>query len=404
MNFFSQNQLPDIDELLRRLVKRLGGEKKNSQMFSRNAGDFNEDNDDPSDGIVLPPLRYLSALLCIGLVLMWVLAGFFTVDAAERAVMFRLGNPSGIKTPGLAWHMPLIENYRIVNLTEVQRVEIGFRNDTKRKNPRESLMLTGDLNIIDTQFVVQYAFNDPRQFLFENRFSSARAQDVVKQVAETAMREVVGKSEIDFVLYEGREAVASETKQTMQHILDRYKTGIQVREVAVQNAQPPDQVQDAFEDAIRARKDKDRKINEGKAYANDILPRAKGQGARILEDAEAYRRNAIERALGDTERFLLVANEFSKAPKITRRRLYLETMEEVMGRANKVIVDQKDSGNLLYLPLDKLMQAGGAAAAASQSSITDKETTPSGLRTLDELKKRLREGSQSGLDALENRR
>ena len=238
--------------------------------------------------------------------------------------------------------------------------------------------------------------------MFENRFSNARAEDVVKQVAETAMREVVGKSKIDFVLYEGRESIAEETKEAMQIILERYKAGIEVREVAIQNVQPPDQVQGAFEDAIKARQDKERKINEGEAYANDILPRSEGQAARFLEDAEAYRRSVIAQAAGDADRFLLIAGEFTKAPAVTRRRLYLETLEEVMGRANKVIIDQPDSGNLLYLPLDRMLQAGGAAAPLRREDNTP--TQPfSAPSSLDELKKRLRGGGQSGLDLLEGR-
>ncbi|MGI9307391.1 MAG: FtsH protease activity modulator HflK [Gammaproteobacteria bacterium] len=400
---FFQNQLPDIDKALRDLAERFlgGGAKKRAQEFSRDSHDGGEDPEDGGGGIVLPPVHYLAVLLLSALLLLWALFGFFTVDASERAVMFRLGNPSGIKSPGLVWHMPLIEDYRIVNLTEVRRVEVGFRREAKRKTERESLMLTGDLNIIDMQFVVQYALNDPEQFLFENRFSNARAEDVVKQVAETAMREVVGKSEIDFVLYEGRESIAEETKQRMQDILNRYKTGIEVREVAIQNVQPPDQVQDAFEDAIKARQDKERKINEGQAYANDILPRAQGQAARLLEDAEAYRRSSIARAAGDSDRFLLIAAEFAKAPEVTRRRLYLETLEEVMGRASKVIIDQSNTGNLLYLPLDRLLQAGGGAARPLAEDNAPALAPQSAPSSLDELRRRLRAGGQSGPEALQ---
>lgn len=407
---FFQNQLPDIDKVLRDLAGRLFGadaQKKRAQAFSRDGGGGGEEEEpeDGGSGLVLPPLQYLALLLFSAVLLLWALFGFFTVDASERAVMFRLGHPNGIKTPGLVWHMPLVEDYRIVNLTEVRRVEVGFRNDAQRKTERESLMLTGDLNIIDMQFVVQYALNDPERFLFENRFSNARAEDVVKQVAETAMREVVGKSEIDFVLYEGRESIADETKQRMQGILNRYKTGIEVREVAIQNVQPPDQVQGAFEDAIKARQDKERKINEGEAYANDILPRSQGQAARLLEDGEAYRRSVIAKAQGDSERFLLVAAEFAKAPKVTRRRLYLETLEEVMGRANKVIIDQPNSsGNLLYLPLDRMLQAGGAAAARQGEQNSPALSPSSAPASLEELKQRLRGARKSGLELLEGNR
>ena len=413
MKLFSQ-QLPDIDKLLRDLARRFaGGGAKDSSAFSRDSGNSNgaggeggdEDDGDNKGGLALPPPGYLAALFSTAALLLWALFGFFTVDASERAVMFRLGKPNGIQSPGLVWHMPLIEDYRIVSLTEVRRVEVGFRNDAKRKDLRESLMLTGDLNIIDMQFVVQYALNDPERFLFENRFANRRAEDVVKQVAETAMREVAGKSQIDFVLYEGRESIADETKQTMQSILDRYKTGIEVREVAIQNVQPPDQVQDAFEDAIKARQDKERKINEGKAYANDILPRSQGQAARFLEDAEAYRQSTIAKAAGDTDRFLLVGEQYALAPAVTRRRLYLETLEEVMGRARKVMIDNPGSGNLVYLPLDKLI--GGAALAPNLSPPTSSGGAAipglggagGGGNALEQLKQRLRDGVSSGLQA-----
>ena len=403
---FFQNQLPDIDKVLRDWAGRIlggGAQKSRARAFSRDGGGGGEEPED-GGGLVLPPLHYVALLLFSALLLLWALLGFFAVDASERAVMFRLGNPNGVKTPGLVWHMPLIEDYRIVNLTEVRRVEVGFRNEAKRKTERESLMLTGDLNIIDMQFVVQYALNDPERFLFENRFSNARAEDVVKQVAETAMREVVGKSQIDFVLYEGRESIADETKERMQDILGRYKAGIEVREVAIQNVQPPDQVQDAFEDAIKARQDKERKINEGEAYANDILPRSEGQAARFLEDAEAYRRSVIAKAEGDSERFLLVAGEFAKAAEVTRRRLYLETLEEVMGRANKVIIDQPDAGNLLYLPLDRLLGAGAAAAPFRPEAGAPSSSSSPAPSSLDELRKRLRGAKKSGLELLEGSR
>ncbi len=396
MRIFSKD-LPDIEEVVRDFIGRLLGGKNNNnkrkRAFSRDeggeGGNGSGGGHDQSPPFNIPPMRYVLTLAAAAILVLWALAGFFTVDASERAVMFRLGKPSGVKTPGLAWHAPFIEDYRIVNLLEVRQVEVGYRGATKNKNPRESLMLTGNLNIIDMQFVVQYVLNDPERFLFENRFASRRAEDVVQQVAETAMREVVGKNRIDFVLYEGREAVASETKAAMQRILDNYKTGIQINQVAVQNVQPPDQVQAAFEDAIKARQDRDRKINEGEAYANDIIPRSRGQAARVIADAEAYRESSIARAQGEADRFLLLSAEYEKAPRVTRRRLYLETMETVMGRANKVLLDGGDAGNLLYLPLDKLLSAGAALAANRDDNETANEGGGTPLR-LDDLKDRLR--------------
>ena len=435
MRIFSKD-LPDLDELVRDFLGRLSGNKgkdknKNKRAFSRESeergggngfdgGGNNNNNrnrnnnnrgngggeEEEGGGFVLPPVQYILMLGAALILFLWVLGGFFTVDASERAVMFRLGKPSGVKTPGLAWHMPVIEDYRIINLLQVRQVEVGYRGATKNKNPRESLMLTGNLNIIDMQFVVQYVLKDARLFLFENRFANRSAEEVVQQVAETAMREVVGENAIDFVLYEGRETVASQTKAAMQSILDDYKTGLQINQVAVQNVQPPDQVQDAFEDAIKARQDRERKINEGEAYANDILPRSRGQAARIISDAEAYRESFIARSQGEADRFLLLASEYEKAPIVTRRRLYLETMETVMARANKVLLDGGGAGNLLYLPLDKLMNAGAAAAAGAnrETAPEGQSQTPGSPLKLDDLKNRLRRELSSASGQLEERR
>lgn len=382
-----------------------GGGGRGGNNGSGNNGSGNNGGGGGGMGIPLPPLPLLSTLLGALLLLGYLFIGFFTVEANERAVMFRLGKPFDVRGPGLKWHMPLIESYRKVNVSEVQRVEIGYRNDTKNKNLRESLMLTGNLNIIDMQFVVQYVLNDPESFLFENRYANVRAEDVVQQVGETAMREVVGRNNIDFVLYEGREAVAEDTKTLMQTILNRYKTGIEVQQVAVQNVQPPDQVQDAFEDAIKARQDRERKINEGEAYANKILPRAQGQASRILKSAEAYKESMIVRAEGEAARFTLLAREYVQAPQVTRRRLYLETVESVMQRARKVIIDDDiGSGNLLYLPLDRMV---GGAALAPQLREDDLDGSGGGggaPQTLEGLKDLLRKGAAGSADALEQRR
>jgi len=403
MRLFSKNELPDIDDLIRQWKDRLlkgGGSGDNTANGNGRRRNGNGGGNSGGGGRQPLPVRLLAVIGLSLFVLVYLFGGFFTVDASERAVMFRLGNPIGVRGPGLKWHLPLIEDYRIVNVSEVRRVEIGYRNDAKNKNLRESLMLTDDLNIIDMQFVVQYALNDAELFLFENRFSNQRAEDVVKQVAETAMRQVVGHSGIDFVLYEGREAVAEETRTLMQSILDYYKAGIEVQQVAVQNVQPPDQVQDAFEDAIKARQDRERKINEGQAYANDILPRSQGQSARIREEADAYKQSMIVRATGETDRFLSLLAEYQNAPAVTRRRLYLETLEQVMRRANKIVIDDNaGDGNLLYLPLDKL--TAGAGFLPRQQGENDASAAAPLGESLEEFKDRLR---QSGLEELEQRR
>jgi len=226
----------------------------------------------------------------------------------------------------------------------------------------ESLMLTDDENIIDIQFAVQYFLNDPAFYLFNNR----APDENVRQAAESAIREVVGQNKIDFVLYEGREQVAAETTKLMQEILDRYKSGILISKVTMQNAQPPEQVQASFDDAVKAGQDRERQKNEGQAYANDVVPRAKGAAARLMQEAEGYQQSVIANAEGDASRFKQILVEYQKAPAVTRERMYLDMMQQVMGNISKVMVDQKNGNSLLYLPLDKLMEASREAATDVQ--------------------------------------
>ena len=219
-------------------------------------------------------------------------------------------------------------------------------------------MLTDDENIIDIQFAVQYILNSPEKFLFNNR----DPESAVLQVAETAIREAIGKSKMDYVLYEGREQVAARTTELMQMILDRYEIGISVSRVTMQNAQPPEQVQAAFDDAVKAGQDRERQRNEGQAYANDVVPKARGTAARMLEEANGYQQRVISSAEGDVSRFQQVLVEYNKAPAVTRERLYLDMMQQVLSNTSKVLVDQKGGNNLLYLPLDKLIQSDSALA------------------------------------------
>lgn len=248
-------------------------------------------------------------------------------------------------------------------------------------------MLTDDENIIDIQFAVQYILKSPEDFLFNNRATD----DAVLQSAETAIREIVGKSKMDFVLYEGREQVAAQATKLMQEILDRYKTGIQVSKVTMQNAQPPEQVQASFDDAVKAGQDRERAKNEGQAYANDVIPKAKGAAARLLEEANGYRQRVVANAEGEASRFQQVLAEYSKAPAVTRERLYLETMQQVMESTSKVIVDQKSSGSLLYLPLDKLIQGAGGTAAARPEAAAAPEPQAQAQRSREAFRARERE-------------
>jgi membrane protease subunit HflK len=224
-------------------------------------------------------------------------------------------------------------------------------------------MLTDDENIVNIQFAVQYVLKDPSEYLFNNR----HPEDAVMGAAESAVREIVGKSRMNFVLYEGREQIAAQASQLMQEILDRYKSGILISKVTMQNAQPPEQVQAAFDDAVKAGQDRERQKNEGQAYANDVIPRAKGTAARLMEEASGHKQRVISTAEGDASRFKQVQVEYAKAPEVTRQRMYLETLQQVYSNVGKVLIDAKGQGNLLYLPLDKLMQ-GAAAAAASPAA------------------------------------
>jgi len=230
---------------------------------------------------------------------------------------------------------------------------------------KESLMLTDDENIVDLQFAVQYTVKDARDFIFNVR----RPDESAMQIAETAMREVIGKSKMDGILYETREAIAIRARQLMQSIHDRYGTGIAVSTVTIQAAQPPEQVQAAFDDAVKAGQDREKQKNEGQAYANDVIPRARGTASRLLQESEGYKQRVIANAEGDASRFKAVLTEYSKAPGVTRERIYIETLQQVLSSTNKIVMDYRGSGNLLYLPLDKLMQSGGTATPSeSQAS------------------------------------
>lgn len=346
---FQQSSPPDLDEMLKQFINKLRKPSPSMKAFRENGGG----GPGKGSGVPAVSLTVLVLLVCTVIVGGSLLTGFYTVDQSERAVTFRFGKPLSVSQPGLRWVFPFIEDYRIVNLTGVRTIEIGYRGGQRNKVARESLMLTENLNIIDLQFAVQYLLKDPEAFLYNNR----NPDEAVLQVAETAMREVVGRSRIDFVLYEGREEIASATLTLMQDILDRYQTGIFIQQVAIQNVQPPDQVQNAFEDAIRARQDRERKINEGEAYANNVVPQARGQSSRILEEAEAYRRSRIAIAEGSAERFNQLVVEYDQAPQVTRQRLYLDALEGVLANTNKIIVDQSEgSQSLIYLPLDRLLE------------------------------------------------
>lgn len=359
-------QPPDLDEIVRKLQTKFndllgGGDGRGSNGGSSGRGTN-------LGGI---------GLLGIGIVLLglWIFSGFYVVEQPERSVELMFGKFNDQKEAGLRWHIPYpIETVEIVNSERVNTVEVGYRQSNRANlpttKPIEALMLTQDENIIDIQFAVQYNIKDPQQLLFNVSEAPLNVEEVVRQATESAVREVVGQNEMDFVITGGRAEIASRTKDKLQVILDRYETGINVQAVEMQNAQPPEQVKDAFDDAVRAREDQERLKNEAQAYSNDVIPRARGQAARIVQEAEGYRAAVLARAEGEASRFSQVLTEYSKAPEITRDRLYLESMEQVLSNSSKLMIDQKKGGNnILYLPLEQMInQRRDAVTRRDESS------------------------------------
>ena len=347
---------PDLEDMWRDLNQRLSG-----MLGKRGNGNGNGNRGGGRPPIEINP-KFLGGgiglLLSLALVV-WLASGFYIVDASQRALVLQFGRYKESAESGLRWRLPYpIQSHELVNISGVRTIEVGYRGSERNKVLKEALMLTDDENIINIQFAVQYILKDPVEYVFNNR----NPDESVMQAAETAIREIVGKSRMDFVLYEGREQIAVKASNLMQEILDRYKTGILISKVTMQNAQPPEQVQSAFDDAVKAGQDRERQKNEGQAYANDVIPKARGTAARLFQEAEGYRQRLIATAEGDASRFRQINAEYAKAPEVTRNRLYLETMQQVYANTAKVMVDAKGQGNLLYLPLDKVMQAAGAAA------------------------------------------
>jgi membrane protease subunit HflK len=360
---------PDLDELWRDFNSRLGAlfGRKPKRGGNRFGGGGNG-----SGGSGLPQLPKSSpkmiALVAVAIIGLWLASGFLIVQEGQVAVVTKFGKYTKTLPPGLQWRMPYpIDDHQMVDISRLRTFEVGYRGTARNKVLPESLMLTTDENIVDLQFVVQYRLlsTGAPDYLF----NTSQPDESVRQASETAMREIVGRKPMDFVLYSGRTEVATEVQALAQSILDRYETGIQISTVAIQNVQPPEQVQAAFDDAVKAGQDRERQINEGNAYANKVLPEAQGQVARMMEEAEGYRATVVGDAEGDTSRFTSIETEFAKAPGITRDRMYLSTMQEILTNSSKVMIDSQASNNMLYLPLDKIMRQAAGDRAPSSSSI-----------------------------------
>nr|WP_217344339.1 FtsH protease activity modulator HflK [Noviherbaspirillum sp. L7-7A]MBV0878481.1 FtsH protease activity modulator HflK [Noviherbaspirillum sp. L7-7A] len=343
---------PDLDQLWRDFNQRI------NRLFGKRGG-----GGGGGDGF-RPDMR--GAGIGAGIVgaiilFLWLISGFFIVQEGQTGVVMTFGRYSHMTPAGFNWRWPSpIQSHEIVNVSTVRTVEVGYRSSVRNKVARESLMLTDDENIIDIQFAVQYKLKNASEWVFNLRDQ----EETIKQVAETAIREIVGKSKMDFVLYEGREKVAFEVSQLMQQILDRYKAGVQITNVTMQGVQPPEQVQAAFDDAVKAGQDRERLKNEGQAYANDVVPKARGAASRLAQESEGYRARIIANAEGEAARFKQVLVEYQKAPAVTRDRMYLEVMQQIFSNTTKLMVDSRSSNNLMYLPLDKLLSQSAADAAA----------------------------------------
>ncbi len=348
---------PDLDEVVRTLQLKLG------RLLGSHGNNGSAQNNDSG-------IRSL-AILAAGALVLWGLSGFYIVDEGNHGVETRLGHYSATTQSGLNWHIPApIEQVNIVNVKKSNVIEIGYRPGDKNSSiDKEALMLTKDENIVDVQLAVQYQVKDARQFLF----SVVNPEATLRQVTESVERGVVGSNKMDFVLTEGRSEIVSLIKKEIQEVMDSYQAGIQITSVNLQDAQPPEQVQSAFEDAIKAREDKQRLINEAEAYANDVVPKARGAAARKLEEAEGYRQQVIAQAEGEVSRFSQLLSEYQKAPEVTRQRLYLDAMETVLTQSNTALVDIKNN-SLMYLPLDKLTPS--LSSPATESTVTTESSAP----------------------------
>ncbi len=385
---------PDLDELWRDFNQKL------SQLFGgRGGGSRPPGGGKPGGGLPGFVGNLGIGVVLGGALLVWLGTGFFIVQEGQQAVITQFGKYKSTVGAGFNWRMPWpLQRHELVYVSQIRSVDIGRDNVIKATGLRDSAMLTEDENIVEIKFAVQYRLNDARAYLFESK----NPTEAVVQAAETAVREVVGKMKMDSALAEERDQLAPRVRQLMQTILDRYKVGIEVVGINLQQGgvRPPEQVQAAFDDVLKAGQERERAKNEAEAYANDVVPRAVGAASRLKEEANAYRERIVAQAEGDAQRFKAILPEYQKAPQVTRDRLYTETFQQVYSNVTKVLVDSKQGSNLLYLPLDKIMQqvaspsasapaAPGSDAAANAAA--GGVNPPADVRSRDNLRSRERE-------------
>jgi membrane protease subunit HflK len=364
-----QSGPPDLDELWRDFNRKLG------QLFGGKGGPQGPQGPGGSGGgSGGPGLPVFFKNIGLGVILaaallVWLGTGFFIVQEGQQAVITQFGKYHSTVGAGFNWRMPYpLQRHELVFVTQIRSVDIGRDTIIKATGLRESAMLTEDENIVEIKFAVQYRLNDARAYLFESR----NPTEAVVQSAETAVREVVGKMKMDSALAEERDQIAPRVREKMQTILDRYKVGIEVVSINLQQGgvRPPEQVQAAFDDVLKAGQERERAKNEAQAYANDVIPRAVGAASRLKEEADAYRERIVAQAEGDAQRFKTILPEYQKSPQVMRDRMYTDTMQQIYSNVTKVLVDSKQGSNLLYLPLDKIMQQVSAIAPPAADTAT----------------------------------
>jgi len=388
----AQSGPPDLDQLWRDFNRKLNGWLGSGKKLGGQGR---------GPGGLLPEFKNagIGGGVVVALVfLIWLGTGFFIVQEGQQAVITQFGRYKSTVNAGFNWRMPYpIQRHELVFVTQIRSVDVGRDNVLKATGLRESAMLTQDENILDIKFAVQYRLNDARAFLFESK----NPTDAVVQAAETSVREVLGKMNMDAALSEDRDQIAPRVRAMMQEILDRYKVGIEVVGINLQQGgvRPPEQVQASFDDVLKAGQERERSKNEAQAYANDVIPRAVGSASRLKEEADAYKSRVVAQAQGDAQRFRSVYNEYQKAPQVTRDRMYLDTMQQIFTNVTKVLIDSRQGATLLNLPLEKILQLGAAgepAPAAPPASVSPPTPTtlvpPSGeARSRDAVRTRERD-------------
>ncbi len=387
---------PDLDELWRDFNQKLGG------LFGgvKNAGRGQSGGDRGLGGGFQPDMKNAgigAGLIIVVMLLIWLGTGFFIVQEGQQAVITQFGKYKSSVGAGFNWRLPYpIQRHELIFVTQIRSVDVGRDTVIKATGLRESAMLTEDENIVEIKFAVQYRLSDARAFLFESKNPS----EAVVQAAETAVREVVGKMRMDSALSEERDQIAPKVRALMQKILDKYSVGIEVVGINLQQGgvRPPEQVQAAFDDVLKAGQERERAKNEAQAYANDVIPRAIGSASRLKEEADAYKEKIVAQAQGDAQRFKSVLTEYQKAPQVTRDRMYLETMQQIYSNVTKVMIDSKQGSNMLYLPLDKIVQMNGTNAdtsgqqpATASNPVTAPVTSAPDTRTRDVSRSRERD-------------